>query len=278
MVCVSSHLPHSLHLVKNDLQLCNNTELVDRNKMAKNTHFSKRESNEKQTVLDFRWVVKKNAGNVMLVDWAQAAKTCSHHFWRGRKQDWDTIQRTKVVLQDSREKDCENGVDIFFFSPTLLLSHLREGFLNHSSGHQMVLQRQVWSMCCWSRQEDEGMRKWRGTSRPDNHHNSCAAKWLMAPINVARERERERRGCYICCGGEWCFALYKLEVRGNNSPHSFNGKNLHLRLQTLLHLSAGAQNECSSHQINGLQPGPYLRWRMFTGTSFLYLLNLYREL
>lgn len=117
MVCVSSHLPLSLHLVKNDLQLCNNTELVDRNKMAKNTHFSKRESNEKQTVLDFRWVVKKNAGNVMLVDWAQAAKTCSHHFWRGRKQDWDTIQRTKVVLQDSREKDCENGVDIFFSPP-----------------------------------------------------------------------------------------------------------------------------------------------------------------
>lgn len=108
------------------------------------------------------------------------------------------------------KKYCEKGVD-FFLLPTLLLSHLREGFLNHSSGHQMVLQRQVWSMCCWSRQEDEGMRKWRGTSCPDNHHNSCAAKWLIAAINVAREREREKRMLYML---QRRVMLCTLQIRG----------------------------------------------------------------
>lgn len=69
----------------------------------------------------------------------------------------------------------------------------------------------------WRNEEVEGH------SHRDNHHNSgvsCAAKWLMAAINVAQEK----RGYYICCGGEWCFALYKLEVQGNNSPYSLMEK------------------------------------------------------
>ena len=57
----------------------------------------------------------------------------------------------------------------------------------------------------------------QGHSHQDNHHNSgvwCADKWLMAAIN----RRQEKRGCYVCCGGEWCFALYKLGVQGDNAP------------------------------------------------------------
>lgn len=218
--------------------------------MAHNIYSAKGKSNRKQTTSDFQWVLQESIEYVMLVDKVQVANACSHHFWR-RKQDWDTLQRTKVVLQQGEENRSNWRTGLIFFLPTLLLSQQCEGFLNHSSGHQMVLQRQVWSMCCWFRQQDEGMRKWRGTSSPDNHHNSCAANWLMAAINVAWEREG-RRGCYICCRGEWCFALYKLEVSGNNSLHPFNGKNLHLRLETLLHLSVGAQNECNSHWMNGL--------------------------
>lgn len=45
-----------------------------------------------------------------------------------------------------------------------------------------------------------------GHSHQDNHHNSGvwrADKWLMAAINPAQGK----RGYYICCGGEWCFAL-----------------------------------------------------------------------
>lgn len=77
------------------------------------------------------------------------------HYWGGRTQHWDTIQRIRVVLQEESKNMTRSWLSFF-------LIHLREGFLNHSSGHQMVLQRQVWSMCCSSRQEDEGMRKWRG--------------------------------------------------------------------------------------------------------------------
>lgn len=58
-------------------------------------------------------------------------------------------------------------------------------------------------------------RGWRneevqGRSHQRNHHNSGvwhADNWLMAAINP----DQEKRGYYICCGGEWCVALWKLE-------------------------------------------------------------------
>lgn len=90
----------------------------------------------------------------------------------------------------------------------------------------------------WRNEEVEGH------SHQDNHHNSgvwCADKWLTAAINPTREK----RGDYICCGGEWCFALYKLEVRGDNAPHFLMEKPYHHSTQLLLHSSA------SSAQMNG---------------------------
>lgn len=103
----------------------------------------------------------------------------------------------------------------------LSLIHLWEDFLNHSCGHQMVLQRQVWSMRCWSRHEHEGMRKWRVS-----HIKTviiclrCAGKWLMTTVNVAQEK----RGYDKCCAGERCSVHYKLGVQGNNFLYSLMGK------------------------------------------------------
>lgn len=125
-------------------------------------------------------------------------------------------------------------------------------------------------------EEDEGMRKRRSTSRRDNHHNSCAAEWLMAAINVARER----RGCYMCCGGEWCFALHKLKVQGNNSPYSFNGekkKNLHLRLETPAAFVSWSPKMIAP-RVGWMDflPGSYPRWKMFTNTYVIFsILTIY---
>lgn len=50
----------------------------------------------------------------------------------------------------------------------------------------------------------------QGRSHQRNHHNSGvwhADNWLVAAINP----DQEKRGYYICCGGEWCVALWKLE-------------------------------------------------------------------
>lgn len=123
------------------------------NKKAQKNAFFKEEftsrSQRKAKNIAFWWrALWKSSGAVMLVGCVQTAKDPRIIFGGERKQDWDTIQRMRVVLQRKREKKKthEKGVD----TPPPI--HLREGFLNHSSGHQMVLQRQVWSMRCWSRQ------------------------------------------------------------------------------------------------------------------------------
>lgn len=93
-----------------------------------------------------------------------------------------------------------------------------EDFLIHSSGHQMVLQRHAWFTF---RDEDEAMRKAEGHSHRGHHHNS-RAKWMMATINVPREK----RGYYKCCGGELCFFTLQIGALKEQSSLLINGKNV----------------------------------------------------
>lgn len=151
----------------------------------------------------------------------------------GRRQDWDTIQRTRSVLQ-AGSKDLEWGLN--FLSPHSSARRLPESQQWSPDGaakagliHVLLVQAGGW------RNEEV-----EGHSHQDNHHNSgvwCADKWLTAAINPTREK----RGDYICCGGEWCFALYKLEVRGgDNAPHFLMEKPYHHSTLLLVYSSASS--------------------------------------
>lgn len=83
----------------------------------------------------------------------------------------------------------------------------------------------------------------KGHSHQDNHHNSdvCRAdKWLMTAINPTQEGKRL---LYICSWGEWCFALQKLEVRGDNAPYVLMEKTDHHCRQFSMYWPLWAPNQ-----------------------------------
>lgn len=129
----------------------------------------------------------------------------------------ETPSRGSERYYTERERK-DIGRGWIFFLPDI---HMQEGFLESQqwspdgAAKAGLLHMLLVLAGGWRNEEVEGHPH-------DNHHNSgvsCTVKWLMTAINVAQEK----RGYYICCGGEWCFALYKLEVQGNNSTHSLMG-------------------------------------------------------
>lgn len=161
--------------------------------------------------------------------------------WRGRTQDWDTIQRIRAVLHLGSKKT-RVGVEILFPHSSARRHPESQQWSADGAAQAGLIHALLVQAGGWRNEEVEGH------SHQDNHHNSgvwCADKWLMAAIILAQEK----RGYYRCCRGDGCFALYKLEVQRDNAPYLMEKQDHHSK-QLLLYSSVCVPNKwkllCSS--------------------------------